>query len=182
MNNESSLHPFDLLSAIDKRNRERVLTAPSEAVQVADGKGQLAVRVWQWNLMFSMEAVAEIIPVPRITRVPGVKSWLLGIANLRGIVMAVVDLQAFLGGEPAGLSPGNRLLVVRSGEWNYGLLVAEIIGMRHFGPASQRVALDTVAVNLQPYITDAFASEERHWLMFNVSRLLNAPGFLQATL
>jgi twitching motility protein PilI len=180
VNNESSLHPFDLLLAIDKRNHERILPAPSEAVQATDGKGQLAVRVWQWNLLFSMEAVAEIIPVPRITRVPGVKSWLLGIANLRGMVMAVVDLQAFLSGEPAGLLPGSRLLVVRSGEWHYGLLVDAIVGMRHFGPASRQIALDTVAGNLSPYITGAFASEDQHWLAFNLSRLLNAPEFLQA--
>lgn len=180
MNNEASLHPFELLLEIDRRNRERVLQTSSGAVQPATGRGQLAVRVWEWNLMFSMDDIAEIIPVPRITRVPGVKSWLLGIANLRGMVMTVIDLQEFLGCKPASLLPGSRLLVVRSGEWNCGLLVDEIIGMRHFGLESQRATLDTIAFNLRPYITGAFESEKKQWLVFNVSRLLNDSRFLQA--
>ena len=179
MNNEAS-HPFELLLEIDRHNRERVLQTASGAVQSATGTGQLAVRVWAWNLIFSMDDIAEIIPVPRITRVPGVKSWLLGIANLRGMVMTVVDLQEFLGCKPASLLPNSRLLVVRSGEWNCGLLVDEIIGMRHFSLETQHAILATIAFNLRPYITGAFESEKKQWLVFNVSRLLNDPRFLQA--
>ena len=172
-------HPFELLLEIDKRTRSRVLPAASEAAQPASG-GRLALRVGAWHLLFLMDDVAEIIPVPRVTRVPGVKSWLLGIANLRGAVMSVIDLKELLGGKPTAPAPGSRLVVVRDGEWNYGLLVDEIIGMRHFGPENRSPTLEAIEVALRPYLAEAFVSEKQHWLAFSVSRLLNDPKFLNA--
>jgi twitching motility protein PilI len=131
--------------------------------------------------MFAMDEITEIIPLPRITRVLGMQPWLLGIANLRGNVVAVIDLQAFLGDKPVSFLAGSRLLLVRSGEWHYGLVVDEIIGMRHFGPEQERNDLASVPSGLQPYLTRIFASEQTQWLVFDVGRLLNDPRFLQAT-
>jgi twitching motility protein PilI len=76
--------------------------------------------------------------------VPGVKRWLLGIANLRGKVISVTDLRDFLTGRPTMQLPGSQIVIVRAGEWDYGLLVDEIIGMRHFGPQHRLPSLDTV--------------------------------------
>ncbi len=179
MTSETALQPFELLLAIDKRNRDQfaLSAAPAPSGSVT---GHLAVRIGAWNLLFSMAEVAEIIPVPRITRVPGVKTWLLGIANLRGAVMAVADLQAFLLGEEASLTPGSRLLVVRAGEWSYGLLVDEILGMRQCGLNSEPTLADRIPAAFHSYSSDCFASEQKLWLCFSVARLLDDPRFLQA--
>ena len=91
------LHPFDILVRLDARIRART-PATAAGVQLSEMRGRLALRLGPWNLLFSMDDVAEIIPVPRITRVPGVKRWLLGIANLRGKVVSVSDLRDFLTG------------------------------------------------------------------------------------
>jgi len=181
---KAALDPVDRLLASDRHNLEHNLeqALPPAAPLPAAGRGLLAVRVGQWRLMFAMDEVTEIIPLPRITRVSGMQPWLLGIANLRGIVIAVIDLQAFLGDKPAGFMAGSRLLLVRSGEWHYGLVVDEIIGMRHFGPEKQQNDPATVAGGLQPYITRMFVSEQTQWLVFDVGRLLDDPRFLQATI
>ena len=73
------LHPFDILLQLDQRIRARIPVAAVSA-QLSEIRGRLAVRLSSWNLLFSMDDVAEIVPLPRITRVPGVKRWLLGIA------------------------------------------------------------------------------------------------------
>lgn len=178
MTDTAVLHPFDRLSAIDRSNLARGLP-PARAPLQAAGRGLLAVRVGEWRLLFAMDDIAEITPVPRITRVAGMQPWLLGIANSRGTVIAVVDLQAFLGGKPASFMAGSHLLLVRSGEWHYGLVVDEIIGTRQFGPR-QHSDPAAIASGLQPYITQVFASEQTYWLVFDVGRLLNDPRFLQA--
>ena len=41
-----------------------------------------------------LEQVSEILTVPSYTRVPGVESWMKGVANVRGRLMAVMDLTA----------------------------------------------------------------------------------------
>lgn len=178
MNTETSSHPFDLLLEIDRRSRSEVDS--SEVEQPTGTVGRLALRLGPWNLMFNMEDVAEIIPVPHVSRVPGVKSWLMGIANLRGTVISIVDLKEFLGGKPSNLMTSSRVVVVRSGEWDYGLLVDEIIGMRHFGPDNRQPSKNMVDVNLRSYVTEVFSSEDKLWLAFNVSQLLTDDRFLGA--
>ncbi|MCC6136035.1 MAG: chemotaxis protein CheW [Candidatus Contendobacter sp.] len=174
------LHPFDLLLQLDQRIRDKAPVAAAGA-QLSEIRGRLALRLGSWNLLFSMDDVAEIIPVPRsITRVPGVKRWLLGIANLRGRVISVSDLRDLLTGRPMTRLPGSQVVVLRAGEWDYGLLADEIIGMRHFGPQHRLPALDAVDASLRPYVLEAFLSDNQYWLVFNSNRLLIDPVFLNA--
>lgn len=175
----SPLHPFDILLQLDQRIRRRTPVAAAGA-QLSEIRGRLALRLGSWNLLFSMDDVTEIIPVPRITRVPGVKRWLLGIANLRGKVISVSDVRDFLTGRTTPRLPGSQVVVVRVGEWDYGLLVDEIIGMRHFGPQHRLPALDAVDASLRPYIIEAFLNDNQYWLAFNSGCLLADPVFLNA--
>lgn len=138
------------------------------------------MRVGPWSLLFSMDDVAEIIPLPRITQVPGVKSWLLGIANLRGTVISAVDLCQFFSAKATVPTPSSRLIIVAYGEWTYGLLVDEVIGMRHFSPTSRLADLAVIQPELRPYLTEGFEVEQQRWLSFNVVYLLNQPRFLKA--
>jgi twitching motility protein PilI len=130
--------------------------------------------------MFSMDDVSEIIPVPAITRVPGVKSWLMGISNLRGTVISIADMGEFLGGKATMPTASSRVVIVKSGEWSYGLLVDEVIGMRHFTSESKLSLTETVADSLRPYVTEVFSSENQVWFTFNVDALLSDTTFLDA--
>lgn len=175
-----SPHPFDVLLRLDQRSRERTPVKDTGA-QLSEIRGRLALRLASWNLLFSMDDVAEIIPVPRvITRVPGVKRWLLGIANLRGKVISVSDLRDFLIDRPTTRLPGSQIVVLRSAEWDYGLLVDEIIGMRHFGPQHRLPSLETLEANLRPYVIEVFLHENLHWLAFDTVKLLTDQRFLNA--
>ena len=173
-------HPFDILLQLDQRIRERAPAAATGA-QLSEIRGQLAARLGSWNLLFSMDDVAEIIPIPRITRVPGVKHWLLGIANLRGKVISVSDLRDFLIGRPTPQLPGSQVVIIRAGNWDYGLLVDEVIGMRHFGPHQRLARPDNVEAGLSPFVVEAFTNEDQSWLAFNASKLVADPRFLRAS-
>jgi twitching motility protein PilI len=174
------LHPFDILLQLDRRIRERIPVVAAGA-QLSEIRGRLALRLGSWNLLFSMDDVAEIIPIPRITRVPGVKRWLLGIANLRGKVISVSDLRDFLTGRSTPQLPSSQVVVVRAGDWDYGLLVDEVIGMRHFGPQHRLSELDAVEASLRPYVVEAFLNDGQYWLAFDAGKLLADPPFLHAS-
>jgi twitching motility protein PilI len=176
----SPLHPFDILLQLDRRVRQRVPVAAGGA-RLSEIRGRLALRLGSWNLLFSMDDVAEIVPMPRITRVPGVKRWLLGIANLRGKVISVSDLRDFLTGRPTPQLPSSQVVVVRSGQWDYGLLADEVVGMRHFGPQHRQTTLDEVEAGLLPYVAEAFLNDGQYWLAFDTGKLLADPRFLHAS-
>ena len=79
--------------------------------------------------MFSTDSVVEIKSVPRITKVPWVKRWLLGIVSLSDKVILVSDLQDCLIDQLMALMSGSRIVVIRAVKWDYGLLVDEVIAM-----------------------------------------------------
>ena len=120
--------------------------------------------------------------MPAVHRVAALlKRWLLGIANLRGKVISVSDLRDFLTGRPTPQLPSSQVVVIRSGQWDYGLLVDEVVGMRHFGPQHRQTTLADVEAGLRSYIIEAFLNDGQYWLAFDTGKLLADPRFLHAS-
>ncbi|MBI3789995.1 MAG: purine-binding chemotaxis protein CheW [Gemmatimonadetes bacterium] len=69
-----------------------------------------------------ISAVREIIPIRRATRLPGAPGFVVGLINLRGMVVTVVDLVRRFGG--AGADPvDGSIIVVDFGTRAVGLAV-----------------------------------------------------------
>ena len=76
--------------------------------------------------------VSEILTVPRVTALPRVKDWILGIANVRGRLVPIVDLHRFLGVATTTPRLQWRVLVVEAPEYRVGLVVEQSLGLQHF--------------------------------------------------
>ena len=72
----------------------------------------VVVRLGGCRYAVSMDAVAEVGRPPVLTRVPGLPSWVAGVANWRGRVLAVLDLRPLLTAGPALLDRRGRLVVL----------------------------------------------------------------------
>jgi len=68
------------------------------------------------NKLFAVSAnlVAEVFPLSAVTPLPNTPEWLLGIANVRGEIISVVDLGKLSGGKKSVLSEKSKLIVMRS--------------------------------------------------------------------
>lgn len=131
------------------------------------------------RLVTSMSDINEVMHCPKLARVPGAKSWLMGIANLRGALLPVVNLHGFLRGEPASLGRDARVLVVEEDEILSGLAVEEVFGVKHF-LEEQRLPEATASENwLSPYVTGGYAVSGETWEVFDVHALIASPAFMQ---
>jgi purine-binding chemotaxis protein CheW len=72
-----------------------------------------------------VDAVREIAELGTITPVPGAPAEVLGVWNLRGEVIGVVDLATLLGLDREG-RPG-RIVVVEQGDLRAGLAVESVV-------------------------------------------------------
>jgi len=79
-----------------------------------------------------MGEVVEIINVPPITYVPRVKDWLLGIANVRGKLLPLIDLERYFGARLAGNKNRHRALIIDVDGIYAGLVVSNVFGLKHF--------------------------------------------------
>jgi purine-binding chemotaxis protein CheW len=83
-----------------------------------------------------LEAVREVVvPQPPFARVPRASDAVRGVMNLRGRVVAVVDLAALVGLAPQPLLAGQgQVLVLDHGKRALGLLVAGVLGVEPVEP------------------------------------------------
>jgi purine-binding chemotaxis protein CheW len=82
-----------------------------------------------------IDNVLEISRLPGVTTVPNVPDWVLGLVNVRGDIVSLVDLRDFLGQGHSVFNALSRMLVVRARpeEMTAGLMVDEVLGIRFIG-------------------------------------------------
>ena len=104
--------PFEILADYEQRSLAHVAGLPEQLDAPGLWRG-VGYRVGSHRLASAFDEVVEILPMPDVTPVPGAQPWMLGVANIRGNLLPIVDLKQFLEGERTVLHESQRVLVVR---------------------------------------------------------------------
>jgi len=94
-------------------------------------------RVASERFALPLAAVREVVlPQPPFARVPRSSEAVRGVMNLRGRVVAVVDLAALVGLAPQKLEPSvGQVLILDHGKRALGFLIAGVLGVEAIAPA-----------------------------------------------
>lgn len=94
---------------------------------------QLGVMIGSERFLLDLTQVGEIVPVPgAITVVPLTQPWYLGLANIRGNLISVIDLARYQLGSETAVGSDSRIITFATGlGFNCGLLVSRVYGLRH---------------------------------------------------
>ncbi len=76
------------------------------------------------------EHVVEVVPRVLLGHLPDTAPQVLGVINLRGNVVPVVDVRSRLSGSTLSLPPYQHLVIVRAGGRQIGLAVDEVSEVR----------------------------------------------------
>lgn len=173
-------HPFDLLREIERRSRAAAAGAHGDDVGLAEWVG-VGFRLGHENFVVPRDEVREVLMVPpAITRVPGAKSWVRGIANVRGHLLPLVDLREFLGSGIGGTERGARVLVAHSSEFPVGLVVDEVFGFRRFVDRELDDGSPATTIRADRFLDGSFRRGGEVWPVFSLARLLEAREFQRA--
>lgn len=80
-------------------------------------------------LALAISGVREIVDLARVTPVPGAPPGILGIASLRGTILAVADTSVLFTGQPAPRPASKVLVLVRDEVVLAGLTVDRVHGI-----------------------------------------------------
>jgi twitching motility protein PilI len=141
--------------------------------------GWLAVECAGAGLLLPLGQAGEIQSLREVTPVPHAAPWLVGVANVRGQLNAVMDLAAFLGLRERGAGTRTGQLVVFNPglRVNSALLIDRLVGLRD-SEQLQRVTDDS---GPRP----AFAVRQwrdgqgRVWDELDLAALVQDPLFLE---
>ncbi|MCB1864294.1 MAG: purine-binding chemotaxis protein CheW [Chromatiales bacterium] len=173
-------HPVDLLSRLDARGRSAAAVLPERAKVKRQWVG-VAFRVAGQHFVAPLAHVRETVNFPALTRVPATRDWFLGVTNLRGVLLPIVDLQIFAGGRPTVVGRRSHVLVIEHGGVHAGLLVVEVGGVRRF-TEDQVVGAPTGSHRLDKFVLARVRDDEREWRVFSTQALAADGGFLRAAL
>jgi twitching motility protein PilI len=127
-----------------------------------------------------MGEVSEMLELPHYTRLPGVKSWIRGVANVRGRLLPICDLAEFLGDRIHSNRKQQRILVLESNDLYTGLLVDKVFGMQHF-PVDTFVPHSGVEQTAAaPYCFGSYCVNGGEWAVFSPAGLVDDANFMQA--
>lgn len=130
--------------------RQRILAARARALArppAAPSAGEM-LEVVQFCLAgahygFVSACVREVLHLSQLARLPGTPAFVLGIINLRGEILSVIDLKRLFQLPGEALSERDRVLVLHSEDMSFGVLADRIEGVRSLPRAAVQPPLPT---------------------------------------
>lgn len=96
--------------------------------------------------------VREVYPLENLTPLPCTPAFVLGIVNLRGEIISVIDLRKFFDLPQTGLPDLNKVIVLESRDMLFGILADAILGVRRIALADIQPALPTLTGIREKYL------------------------------
>lgn len=179
MTARQEMKPILLLHELELRAK-RVARGLPQQLDIQTTWDAIGFRLMEQRLVVAMKDVREIFTLPSMTRVPGARPWVMGVANVRGNLIPILDLQGFLAHESPGARRRSRVMVVSHRGITAGLMVDEVYGMRHFLQdefSSQHVS--AAGTPLDEYVTGSYRQTGEQWGVFDINRLFETPEFMK---
>lgn len=124
----------------------------------------------------SIEHIKEVVLTPRIAKMPQTPPYIKGVANIRGNIIAILDLEEKFGIEKNEnlVSTGNYTLVLENNNFKAGFLVREVPNTLTIGSTEIEDASSFIQSNNsdQNYFQGVAKVGERLIILIDILRLI----------
>jgi len=114
--------------------------------------------------------VREVYPLKDFTTLPGVPLYILGIVNVRGQILPVVDLKKFLSLPEKGLGELDKVIILSEEQMEFGILADTINGTKAIYNEDVLPAPPTVTGIGEEYLKGV---TKEHLIFLNAAKLLS---------
>jgi len=135
----------------DKKELSRILKERARALAREPKREEVEERIEVVEFLLAYERYAiesryvrEVYPVKEIAPVPCTPPFVLGIINVRGQILSVIDIKKFFDLPERGLTDLNKVVIVRAGEIELGILADVILGVRSISVQEIQTSLPTL--------------------------------------
>lgn len=118
--------------------------------------------------------IKEVVITPTVTKMPQTPAYIKGVANIRGNVIAILDLEEKFGLQRAeqSKSGNNFTLVIESEDYKMGILVREVPNTLSISSANIEDSIFTGDHQDQAYITGIVKLEKRLVIMIDIFKVI----------
>lgn len=151
----------DHYSQKEKRSDEEALYKEAFSFKIKNG-----------IYLADVEYVDEILKVERISKVPNQRPFVLGVMNVRGEILLILDMGGFNSSEKIKLKKESRIVVLKYGSRRTGLLVDEVMGAVKLKQQDIRSPLETLQSQIDDYIEGFVQIDSKSAIKLNVEKLV----------
>jgi len=125
--------------------RARRLARATTSPETPEGSFQVVEFILAYE-KYALETafISEVYPLKELTPLPCTPEFVLGIVNVRGKILSVVDIKKLFGLPAKGLTDLNKLLIVHAASMEIGILADQIVGIRSISPLEVLTSLPTL--------------------------------------
>ncbi len=127
-------------------------------------------------LAIPLSNALEIGHRPAITYLPNLPEWILGVSNIRGEIISIIDLKMFFGLPAQKLVRDRRFITVRNKEIRAGFIVDRIVGI--YSPDRTQTQVQESPYEegeLSSFISGVMIVEDQLVNILEVDKLLSSP-------
>ena len=170
--------PFSALMEIAAKGQKFAAGLPAQVEIQAQWSG-VGFMLCGERFIAPLTEVSELLGVPKFTTLPGVKSWVKGVANVRGRLLPIIDLNGFFGFSSLTPQARHRVLVLEQEEIYNGLIVDQVFGMHHFSVDTFKDEVEVRNQFLAPYLRGSYEKNDERWTIFSLGDLAKDPNFYE---
>jgi twitching motility protein PilI len=170
----SEITPFSRLESLAERSQQITAELPPKESTQIHWVG-LGFYLLGQRFVVPLEEVAETMSIPRATRLPGVKNFVSGVGNVRGKLMALIDLALFFGEVSKIGNAKRRILAVEDEAQYFGFIIDESLGMQHFPSDSFVETVEELDDKFKPFVRGSFHVGGIEWPVISLTALSEHP-------
>ena len=127
---------------------------------------------------FETVYAAEVIRIPKLIRLPRVQDVIVGVFNLRGGIMAAIDIRVLLGIPLAPLSAAGRIIVLKSEKFSTGLVVEGVRGVESLSVDNFEPAVKSLSGVQKEFIRGQITSGGNLVMLLDIPKLMVSPEII----
>jgi len=176
---ESITRPENEVGFIDTIEKRTILKQRADLLKISANKEEVSEeRLEVLEFMLASEKyiidssfVIEVIPLKELTPLPCTPEFILGIINVSGRILAVINIKKFLNLPEKGITNLNRVILLKYQDIELGILADEIIGCTHIYSDKLQATITTLKGIQNDYL--AGITDDRSVLL-NIKKILTS--------
>lgn len=166
------------LAALWRRRAVELAEAPDRDRELGEVLTLVLLRLGADRYALPITSVREILRVGRLTTVSTAPAFVLGVINLRGVIMTVLDLRVFFGLEPGPVGDEARIIIAEGGGMVVGILVEQVEEIVDLPAAQVKPPLSPAKGLVEDYVVGIAAHGGQMVVLIDLEKVLGNPRII----
>lgn len=175
---KNSVKPFELLTEYERLSLKHKVEV--QKIEIKDHWSGVGFKVDETNYVLAIDKIVEVLIITETTKIPGIAPWVLGLGNIRGNLLPIIDFKSFLFKKPTKITTHTRMVVIDQLAGQVGLVVDEVYGQKHFLKNQTHKKSKSAKKEEVEYSQIAYKDEDSIWNVLEDELLINNSAFQNA--